>query len=84
MCGGVLKALGENVTEELEYVPGRLIVHRIVELRMVLPGDLVHRVVFAVLADIGFAHVGLLASEFGKKVSICGPYRMLAAVRAGS
>ena len=33
-CGGVLKTLGEDVTEELEYVPGRLIVNRIVRPRM--------------------------------------------------
>ena len=29
-CGGSLKWLGEDVTEELEYVPGRFIVNRIV------------------------------------------------------
>jgi transposase len=28
-CGGDLKTLGEDVTEELEYVPGRFIVNRI-------------------------------------------------------
>jgi len=29
-CGGGLRRLGEDVTEELEYVPGRFIVNRIV------------------------------------------------------
>ncbi len=33
-CGGRLKHLGEDVTEELEYVPGRFIVNRIVRPRM--------------------------------------------------
>ena len=32
-CGGKLKTLGEDVTEELEYVPGRFIVNRIVRPR---------------------------------------------------
>lgn len=29
-CGGRLRRIGEDVTEELEYVPGRFIVNRIV------------------------------------------------------
>jgi transposase len=33
-CGGNLKLLGEDVTEELEYVPGHYIVNRIVRPRM--------------------------------------------------
>jgi transposase len=33
-CGGVLKQLGEDVTEELEYVPGHFVVKRIVRPRM--------------------------------------------------
>ena len=33
-CGGSLKTLGEDVTEELEYVPGRLVVNRIIRPRM--------------------------------------------------
>ncbi len=33
-CGGKLKTLGENVTDELEYVPGRFIVNRFVRPRM--------------------------------------------------
>ena len=33
-CGGRLKLLGEDVTEELEYVPGRFVVNRIVRPRM--------------------------------------------------
>ena len=33
-CGGALKTLGEYVTEELEYVPGRFVVNRIVRPRM--------------------------------------------------
>ena len=33
-CGGKLKTLGQDVTEELEYVPGRFIVNRIVRPRM--------------------------------------------------
>ncbi len=32
-CGGALKTLGEDVTEELEYVPGRFIVNRIIRPR---------------------------------------------------
>ncbi len=32
-CGGALKQLGEDVTEELEYVPGRFVVNRIVRPR---------------------------------------------------
>lgn len=33
-CGGNLKTRGEDVTEELEYVPGRFVVNRIVRPRM--------------------------------------------------
>ena len=33
-CGGALKTLGEDVTEELEYVLGRFVVNRIVRPRM--------------------------------------------------
>ena len=33
-CGGSLKTLGEDVTEELEYVPGRFVVNRIIRPRM--------------------------------------------------
>ena len=33
-CGGSLKVLGEDVTEELEYIPGRFVVKRIVRPRM--------------------------------------------------
>ena len=33
-CGGTFKSLGEDVTEELEYVPGRFVVNRIVRPRM--------------------------------------------------
>ena len=33
-CGGSLRVIGEDVTEELEYVPGRFIVNRIVRPRM--------------------------------------------------
>jgi len=32
-CGGTLKTLGEDVTEELEYIPGRFVVNRIVRPR---------------------------------------------------
>lgn len=32
-CGGKLKTLGEDITEELEYVPGRFIVNRILRPR---------------------------------------------------
>ena len=37
-CGGKLKRLGEDVTEELEYVPGRFVVNRIVRPRMACSG----------------------------------------------
>ncbi len=33
-CGGTFKTLGEDVTEELEYVPGRFVVNRIIRPRM--------------------------------------------------
>lgn len=33
-CGGALRTISEDVTEELEYVPGRFIVNRIVRPRM--------------------------------------------------
>jgi transposase len=33
-CGGALKSLGQDVTEELEYVPGHFVVKRIVRPRM--------------------------------------------------
>lgn len=33
-CGGALKQLGEDVTEELEYVPGRFVVKQIVRPRL--------------------------------------------------
>ncbi len=33
-CGGKLKQVGEDVTEELEYIPGRFVVNRIVRPRM--------------------------------------------------
>ena len=32
-CGGNLKILGEDVTEELEYVPGRFVVNQIIRPR---------------------------------------------------
>lgn len=34
-CGGDLRTLGEDATEELEYIPGRFVVNRIVRPRMV-------------------------------------------------
>jgi len=33
-CGGSLKTLGEDITEELEYIPGRFVVNRIIRPRM--------------------------------------------------
>jgi len=33
-CGGSLKKLGEDVTEELEYIPGRFVVNRFIRPRM--------------------------------------------------
>ena len=36
-CGGSLKTLGEDVTEELEYVPGRFVVNRIIRPRIIRP-----------------------------------------------
>ena len=33
-CGGALKTLGEDVTEELDYVPGRFVVNRFMRPRM--------------------------------------------------
>ena len=37
-CGGRLKRLGEDVTEELEYIPGRFVVKRIVRPRLACRG----------------------------------------------
>ena len=37
-CGGKLRNIGEDVTEELEYIPGRFIVNRIVRPRMACSG----------------------------------------------
>ena len=37
-CGGALKRLGEDVTEELEYVPARFVVKRLVRPRLVCTG----------------------------------------------
>ena len=37
-CGGKLRQLGEDVTEELEYVPGRFVVNRIIRPRMACGG----------------------------------------------
>lgn len=37
-CGGTLPRLGEDITEELEYVPGRFIVNRIVRPRLACAG----------------------------------------------
>lgn len=33
-CGGSLRTLGQDITEELEYLPGRFVVNRIVRPRM--------------------------------------------------
>ena len=33
-CGGSLRQVGEDITEELEYIPGRFIVHQFVRPRM--------------------------------------------------
>ena len=37
-CGGRLRRLGEDVTEELEYVPGRFVVNRITRPRLACSG----------------------------------------------
>ncbi len=37
-CGGALRRIGEDVTEELEYVPGRFVVNRIVRPRFACSG----------------------------------------------
>src|SRR3954452_15542901 len=37
-CGGKLKPLGEDVTEQLDYVPGRFVVNRIVRPRLACRG----------------------------------------------
>jgi transposase len=37
-CGGKLRRIGEDVTEELEYVPGRFIVNRVVRPRLACTG----------------------------------------------
>lgn len=33
-CGGSLRQISEDITEELEYIPGRFVVHRIIRPRM--------------------------------------------------
>jgi transposase len=38
VCGGTLRRLGEDITEALEYVPGRFIVNRIVRPRLAFSG----------------------------------------------
>ena len=37
-CGGAMRRIGEDVTEELEYVPGRFVVNRIVRPRLTCGG----------------------------------------------
>ena len=37
-CGGALRRLGEDITEELEYVPGRFVVNRIERPRLACAG----------------------------------------------
>jgi len=37
-CGGTLRRLGDDVTEELDYVPGRFVVNRLVRPRMACTG----------------------------------------------
>ena len=37
-CGGAMRQIGEDATEELEYVPGRFIVNRIVRPRFTCGG----------------------------------------------
>jgi len=37
-CGGKLKRLGEDVTEELEYIPGHFVVNRVVRPRLACTG----------------------------------------------
>lgn len=37
-CGGAMRRIGEDVTEELEYVPGRFVVNRIVRPRFTCGG----------------------------------------------
>ena len=37
-CGGHLRRIGEDVTEELEYIPGRFVVNRIVRPRLTCAG----------------------------------------------
>ena len=37
-CGGALRRIGQDVTEELEYVPGRFVVNRIVRPRLACSG----------------------------------------------
>ncbi|PZX10357.1 transposase [Palleronia aestuarii] len=37
-CGGRLRQVGEDVTEELEYVPGRFVVNRIIRPRSACSG----------------------------------------------
>ena len=33
-CGGALRQVGEDITEELEYIPGRFVVNKIIRPRM--------------------------------------------------
>lgn len=37
-CGGSLHQIGEDITEELEYIPGRFVVRRIIRPRMACTG----------------------------------------------
>ena len=58
-CGGALRRLGEDVTEELEYVPGRFIVNRIVRPR------------FACSGCEGFTQAALPSRPMGVSETLC-------------
>ena len=73
--GGSLRAIGEDVTEELEYVPGRFIVNRIVRPRMAC--ECCDKIVQAALpsrpTERGRPGAGLLAHVLVSKCADHGP-----------
>ena len=69
-CGGALRRLGEDMTEELEYVPGRFIVNRIVRPRFACSGceAFTQAALPSRPIERGRPRPGLLAYVFGQQI----------------
>jgi len=77
-CGGTLKTLGEDVTEELEYIPGRFVVNKIIRPRMACTccDDICQAPLPSRPIDKGMAGPGLLAHVLvNKYADHCPLYR---------